>query len=94
MRGPRAAGLESRLASCYSADMRTLEVEQAWPVTELLQRLSAGEELVLTERDVPVARLIRIGAPNRARRFGAAKGRLQVHDDFDAPLADLDPYTR
>ena len=94
VRGPRTARLESRLASCYSSDMHTVEVEQAGPVGELLQRLRAGEELVLTERDVPVARLIRVGAPNGARRFGVAKGHLQVHDDFDAPLEDLDPYTR
>ncbi|HYP99173.1 MAG TPA: hypothetical protein VER96_10945 [Polyangiaceae bacterium] len=74
--------------------MRTVKVEQAGPVAELLQQLRAGEELVLTERDVPVARLIRVGAPNGARRFGVAKGKLQVRDDFDAPLEDFAPYTR
>ena len=74
--------------------MRTLEVEQAGPVAELLQRLHAGEEVVLTNRDVPVARLIRVAAPNGVRRFGVAKGRLHVHDDFDAPLEEFEPYTR
>lgn len=74
--------------------MHTVEVEEAGPVAELLQRLRAGEEVVLTDRDVPVARLIRVAAPSGVRRFGIAKGRIKVHDDFDAPLEDFEPYTR
>jgi antitoxin (DNA-binding transcriptional repressor) of toxin-antitoxin stability system len=74
--------------------MRTVELEAGSPVAELLQRLRAGEEIMLTEREVPVARLIRVAVPTGTRRFGVAKGRLHVHDDFDAPLEDFQPYTR
>lgn len=74
--------------------MRTLEVEQAGLVAELLQRLRAGEEVVLTDHDVPVARLIRIAAPTGVRRFGFAKGLIRAHDDFEASLEDFEPYTR
>lgn len=100
--GPRHTGsvakwrsmLESSSSGCYVGQMRTVEVEQTGPVAELLQRLRAGEEVVLTDRDVPVARLIRVAAPSGVRRFGIAKGRLHVHVDFDAPLENVGPYER
>ncbi|HKY36239.1 MAG TPA: hypothetical protein VJN18_09890 [Polyangiaceae bacterium] len=74
--------------------MRTLEVEQAGLVAELLQLLRAGEEVVLTDHEVPVARLIRIEAPTGLCRFGFAKGLIRAHDDFEASLEDFEPYTR
>lgn len=74
--------------------MRTIEVAVAGEVAELLQHLKAGEEVVLTEHHVPVARVVRFPPARSKRQFGIAKGQLQVHDDFDAPLADFEAYTR
>ncbi|MGA8305914.1 MAG: type II toxin-antitoxin system Phd/YefM family antitoxin [Candidatus Acidiferrales bacterium] len=50
--------------------------------SKLLQRVAAGEEIVISNRGVPVARLI----PVSPRPLGLDKNRVQIADDFDAPL--------
>ena len=51
-------------------------------LSKLLQRVAAGEQIVISNRGVPVARLI----PVSPRPLGFDKGRIQIADDFDAPL--------
>lgn len=53
-------------------------------LSRLLQRVEAGEEVVITRRGAEVARLI--AAHPARRRFGTDRGRFSVPDDFDAPL--------
>ncbi|CAN5682028.1 hypothetical protein BH24ACT13_BH24ACT13_14280 [soil metagenome] len=55
-------------------------------LSRLLARVSVGEEIEITNRGRVVARLVgpRHGAPN----LGFDRGRVQVADDFDAPLPD------
>lgn len=55
----------------------------------LLDRVEAGERLLVTRGGRPVAEL-RPVAPVRAtaRPFGLAAGAFAVPDDFDAPLPD------
>lgn len=50
--------------------------------SKLLQRVAAGEQIVISNRGVPVARLI----PVSPRPLGLDKNRVQIADDFDAPL--------
>jgi prevent-host-death family protein len=50
--------------------------------SKLLQRVAAGEEIVISSRGVPVARLV----PVSPRPLGFDKNRVQIADDFDAPL--------
>lgn len=54
-------------------------------LSRLLDDVAAGEEVVITRRGAPAARLsaVREGAP---RSFGIDRGRLVVPDDFDASL--------
>lgn len=54
-------------------------------LSRLLDDVAAGEEVVITRRGAPAARLVALatGAP---RAFGIDRGRLRVPDDFDAPL--------
>lgn len=55
--------------------------------SKLLQRVAAGEEIVISNRGVPVARLIPFPQqPKGSRPFGIDKGRAHISDDFDAPL--------
>jgi prevent-host-death family protein len=55
-------------------------------LSRLLALADAGEEVVITRRGEPVAKLVPVrGAP---RRFGLDRGRFEVPDDFDAPLTD------
>jgi prevent-host-death family protein len=56
-------------------------------LSKLLERVSAGEEIVITRRGEDVARLVPAKrAPTR--RFGIDRGRLVIPDDFDDPLPD------
>ena len=56
-------------------------------LSRLLDRVAAGEEVVIAKAGKPVARLIPVNAPAQ-RRLGLDAGRVIVADDFDAPLPD------
>lgn len=59
-------------------------------LSRLLQRVAAGEEVVIARAGVPVARLIPVRPEGGRRTLGEDEGRGWVADDFDAPLsADL-----
>jgi prevent-host-death family protein len=56
--------------------------------SRLLQRVAAGEEVVIARAGVPVARLVPVIQKSNARPLGFARGEVWVADDFDAPLPD------
>ena len=56
-------------------------------LSKLLERVSAGEEIVITRRGEEIARLVP-AAQGGARRFGIDRGSWTVPKDFDAPLPD------
>lgn len=57
--------------------------------SSLLDRVAAGEEIVIAKAGKPVARLIPLTASDRPkRRLGSLAGRAVVPADFDAPLPD------
>lgn len=59
-------------------------------LSRLLQRVAAGEEIVIANGGRPVARLVPFGERLDDRVPGQDRGRVQIADDFDAPLpADL-----
>jgi prevent-host-death family protein len=55
--------------------------------SRLLQRVAAGEEIIIARGGQPVARLVPIERPAR-RIFGMDRGRFEVPADFDAPLPE------
>ena len=53
-------------------------------LSRLLQRAEAGEEIVIGRAGKPIAKLVRY-VPDRPKRvFGALKGQIVIHGDFDA----------
>lgn len=56
-------------------------------LSKLLERVAAGEEVIIAKSGVPVARLVP-AAPVQERSLGTEKGRVFVADDFDAPLPE------
>lgn len=59
-------------------------------LSKLLQRVLAGEEIVIAKSGSPIARLVPYESPATARTPGSAKGKIWIAPDFDAPLpADL-----
>ena len=67
----------------------TVEVgEFASRWSELIAAASAGDEVIVTEQDVPKARVVALPAATGARIPGLHAGLIEVADDFDAPLPD------
>jgi prevent-host-death family protein len=70
--------------------METVNVHQAkTQLSRLLARVELGEEIVIANRGVPVAKLVPV-QPTRDRRacLGLDQGRFTLPDDFDADLPD------
>ena len=61
-------------------------------LSELLDRVQRGHVYRITKRGKPVAELRPVNLNARRPVFGRDRGRVVVHDDFDAPLADLKRY--
>ena len=71
--------------------MGTVNIHQAkTQLSQLLHGVEQGEEVVIARAGVPIARLVGWKAPVQPVAVpGAMRGRIQLSDDFDAPLADL-----
>ncbi len=54
-------------------------------LSQLLRRVAAGEEIVISRAGKPIARLVPIRATSE-RVLGVDRGLFTVPDDFDAPL--------
>ena len=56
-------------------------------LSQLVQRAAAGETILIGPHGRAEAKLVAADVPIRAqRRIGLLKGKLNVPDDFDAPL--------
>jgi prevent-host-death family protein len=67
---------------------KTMEMGEAQArFSELLSWVREGTEVILTERQKPVARILPIGPPP-PRVAGLHAGAIWTSDDFDAPLPD------
>jgi antitoxin (DNA-binding transcriptional repressor) of toxin-antitoxin stability system len=77
--------------------MTTVTIKEAQSaLADIIHRLSPGEEVVITENDQPVARLVPTPVvPKKAhRQLGTMKGSvLYMAPDFDTPLEDFKEYT-
>lgn len=54
--------------------------------SKLLNRVLAGEEIIIAKAGIPVARLVPIRNRVDERKPGSAKGRISVPDTFFQPL--------
>lgn len=60
---------------------------------ELIRALEPGEELVITENEAPIARLVASPLVRPAHRLGSLRGTVvSMAPDFDAPLDDFKEY--
>jgi prevent-host-death family protein len=55
--------------------------------SRLVERVEAGEEVVITRSGRPVARLVPL-RPATKRAPGRWRGKIRIAADFDAPLPD------
>jgi prevent-host-death family protein len=61
-------------------------------LSELLEQVSRGRTYRITRRGKPVAELRPIVETKSRPTFGADRGRIEMADDFDAPLDDMKAY--
>ena len=58
-------------------------------LSRLLERVSAGEEIVIAKAGRPVAKLIPYLESEEPRKMGGWKGRVWIANDFDELPPDL-----
>jgi antitoxin (DNA-binding transcriptional repressor) of toxin-antitoxin stability system len=73
----------------------------------LIQSALSGEEVIITENDKPILRLVRVAKEKGElstprgrdeptvephRQSGSARGLISMSDDFDEPLEDFTEY--
>ena len=59
-------------------------------LSQLLVKVSQGEEVVIARAGQPIARLVPTSNPGTKRLAGSERGKIAIASDFDAPL---DPET-
>jgi len=64
-------------------------------LSKLLVRVEAGEEIVLSRGDQPIAKIVpyaptppELAAPKPKRQFGALRGQISLGPEFFEPLPD------
>jgi len=54
--------------------------------SKLLERVALGEEVIIAKAGKPVAKLVSIEPEKPRFKFGSAKGKFVVPEDFNDPL--------
>ena len=57
-------------------------------LSRLLERVAAGEEIIISKANKPMAKLTPLSKPQMDRVPGLDKGVIKIPDDFDAPLPE------
>ena len=68
---------------------KTVDVKEAKErLPELVSLALEGNEVIISEGDKPVARLVPFAETKQQRVAGLNRGEIWVSDDFDEPLPD------
>jgi prevent-host-death family protein len=70
--------------------METVNIHQAKTnLSRLLSRVELGEEIVISNRGIPIAKLVPFRTSlDRRSSLGQDRGKFVVPDDFNAPLPE------
>lgn len=74
--------------------MNAVSVKEAKAkLSELIHQLKPGDEIIITEKNLPVARLVSAETTRTQRKLGSLKGTVtHMASDFDAPLDEFKEY--
>ncbi len=61
-------------------------------LSRLVKRAAAGEQILIANHGKPIAMLSRIPSGHKKIPWDIFKGKIQMTDDFDAPLDELKDY--
>jgi prevent-host-death family protein len=75
--------------------MKTVSVHEAKThLSRLLERVAAGDEVVITKSGKPYARLVAIKSGQPKVVLGSDRGKVRIAPDFDEVPAEFLPYTK
>jgi prevent-host-death family protein len=67
--------------------MKVVNIHEAkTTLSQLLESVLAGEDVVISKAGTPLARIIPYHNPKKPRSPGIWKGRVTIADDFEDPL--------
>lgn len=72
----------------------SIEKTQTIQLPDLIDSVINGEEVVFTENNLPVAKLIALRHGKPHPQFGSGKGLFVMAEDFNEPLDDFDEYRK
>jgi prevent-host-death family protein len=74
--------------------MATVTIQEAQArLSDLIHRLTPGDEVVITENNEPVAKLARTEPKKQWQcKAGSARGKIHLAPDFDEPLEEFKEY--
>jgi prevent-host-death family protein len=58
-------------------------------LSQLIEKVIAGQEVIISRARKPVAILTAYHAPKNTRKPGALRGQIRISDDFDTLPADI-----
>jgi prevent-host-death family protein len=58
-------------------------------LSALIEKVMAGEEVIIGKAGKPIAKLIPYDRSEKPRRPGSLKGKIKIADDFDELPADI-----
>jgi prevent-host-death family protein len=58
-------------------------------LSSLIEKVLAGEEVLIGKAGKPVAKLVKYERRDQKRRPGALKGKIEIADDFDQLPEDI-----
>ncbi|MGE4243286.1 type II toxin-antitoxin system Phd/YefM family antitoxin [Ramlibacter sp.] len=57
-------------------------------LSQLVDKAAEGEDVVVSRNGKPLVRITKLQVEKRKIRYGLLKGKVQIPDDFDAPLPE------
>jgi prevent-host-death family protein len=57
-------------------------------LSRIVDEVAAGAEVIIAKAGKPLAKLTPLATPVKKKKLGLLKGKIEVPDDFDAPLPD------
>jgi prevent-host-death family protein len=78
-------GVITELSEVHPVDIFNVH-EAKTHLSRVLERVAAGEEVIIAKAGKPVAKLVPLREGNR--RPGRLKGKVRMGPDFDAPLPE------
>jgi len=67
--------------------MNQINIHQAkTQFSRLIERVAAGEEIIIAKSGKPIARLVPYVPKRAVRRPGSMRGKIRIKKNFDAPL--------